>query len=204
MKHPLTAENILRQISSKDIKLGELRNIAKEIKKDHQLANELWSSTYFFARQLAILIMDKKLLTEDVIDSLVSDISQYQDKEKLQLIDWLIANQLTKDKKTLALTERWKDSQSSLKRRVYWYYQGRQRWMGQTPPTSNGELLSEIEKHIEKEVPEVQWTMNFSADWIGVYDKKYRERCMALGEKIGLYKGKMYQKDVHRNIYLSS
>lgn len=187
------ATTLLSQISDKNTKLGDLRKIAKEIKKDHPLALELWSAEQFFARQLALLIMDKKLLTEEVIDKLVSEINQHNDKEKLQLIDWLMANQLVKDKKTLALIERWADDPSSLKRRVFWYYQGRLRWTGNPQPDSE-KLLSKIEKEIEKEQPEVQWTMNFTAGWIGVYEQKYRERCIALGEKTGLYKGKMVSK----------
>lgn len=193
MKLSTTAENILTQITGKNTKLGDLRTLAKDIKKDHQLAMELWSSAHYFARQLAILIMDKKLLTEEVIDNLVNDIKPHNEKEKLQLIDWLFANQLTKDKKTIALIESWEDSPSALKRRTYWYYQARLRWMGQIP-TSNDELLSKIENKIEKEEPEVQWAMNFLAGWIGVYDKKHRERCVALGKRTGLYKGKMVSK----------
>lgn len=187
------AKNILSQISSNTTKLGDLRTIAKDIRKDHQLAMELWSTEHFFARQLAILIMDKKLLTEKVIDNLISDINQHNDKEKLQLIDWLFANQLTKDKKTITLIESWEDSQSSLKRRTYWYYQARLRWTGQTPPDSE-KLLSNIENRIKEEEPEVQWAMNFTTGWIGVYEKKYRNRCVALGEKTGLYKGQMVSK----------
>ena len=137
--------------------------------------------------------MDKKQLSEEVIDNLINDISQHTENEKLQLIDWLMANQLTKDKKTIEIIESWKDSSTSLKRRIYWYYQGRLRWMGQTPPNS-GELLSVNEKQIEKEEAEVQWAMNFTTGWIGVYEKKYRSRCIALGEKTGLYKGKMVSK----------
>jgi 3-methyladenine DNA glycosylase AlkD len=193
MKLSTKAEKILTQINDKNTKLGDLRNIAKDIKKDHQLAIELWSTKHFFARQLAILIMDKKLLTEEVIDNLVSDINQHNQNEKLQLIDWLMANQLTKDKKTIALIESWEVSQSSLKRRIYWYYQGRLRWTGQIPLNSEG-LLSKIENRIEKELPEVQWAMNFTTGWIGVYEKKYRSRCVKLGEKTGLYKGKMVSK----------
>jgi len=193
MKFSTKAENVLTQISDKNTKLGDLRKIANGIKKDHDLAMELWSSKLFFARQLAILIMDKKLLTEKVIDNLVSGINQHNEKERLQLIDWLMANQLTKDKKTIALIESWEDSQSSLKRRIYWYYQGRLRWTRQ-PQTNNEKLLSIIESKIEKEDPEVQWAMNFTTGWIGVYEKKYRNRCVALGEKTGLYNGKMVSK----------
>lgn len=193
MKLSTKAENILTQITDKNTKLGDLRTIAKAIKKNHQLATELWSTELFYPRQLAILILDKKLLTEEVIDTLVSDIDQHTEKEKLQLIDWLMANQLTKDKKTLALIESWEDDQSSLKRRIFWYYQGRLRWTGQ-PQSDSEKLLSKIEKEIEKEQPEVQWAMNFTTGWIGVYEKKYRNRCVALGEKTGLYKGKMVSK----------
>jgi len=137
--------------------------------------------------------MDKKLLTEEVIDDLISDMNQHNQNEKLQLMDWLMANQLTKDKKTIALMAGWEDSQSSLKRRTYWYYQARLRWTGQIPPNSE-ELLSKIENRIEKEPEEVQWAMNFTTGWIGVYEKKYRSRCIALGEKTALYKGEMVSK----------
>lgn len=187
------AQSIISQIGDKTTKLGDLRTIAKNIKKDHLLAMELWSSKQFFARQLAILIMDKKLLTEEVLDKLITDISQYNDKERLQLIDWLMANQLTKDRKTLALIDSWQESPTPLKRRVYWYYQGRLRWVGQQQPNS-GELLSAIEKHIGNEDPDVQWAMNFTAGWIGVYEEVYRSRCVALGERTGLYKGKPVSK----------
>ncbi len=193
MKLSTKAENILTQITDRNTKLGNLRTIAKDIKKDHELAMELWSSQHFFARQLAILIMDKKLLTEEAVDKLVADINQHNEKERLQLIDWLMANQLTKDKKTIAFIESWKENPISLKRRVYWYYQGRLRWVGQAQPNSE-ELLSVIEKQIENEKPDVQWAMNFTAGWIGVYEKKYRNRCVELGERTGLYKGKMVSK----------
>lgn len=193
MKLSQEAEIILAKITGKNTKLGDLRTIARDIKKDHELAMELWSSKQFFARQLAILIMDKKLLTEEVIDNLVSGISQHNEKERLQLIDWLMANQLTKEKKTISLIESWDDNKSALKRRIYWYYQGRLRWVGQTQPNSE-ELLSVIEKRIENEGPEVQWAMNFTAGWIGVYEKQYRNRCIDLGKKTGLYKDKMVSK----------
>lgn len=185
------AEKILTQISGNDTKLGDLRNIAKEIKKDHELAMELWTAKLFFARQLAILLMDKKMLSEAVIADLVSDMNQHDKNEKLQLMDWLMANQLMKDKVTIAFIENWENNPSSLKRRTYWYYQARLRWLGKIQPDSE-ELLSKIESKIENEVLEVQWAMNFTTGW--VYEKKYRNRCVALGEKIGLYKGQMVSK----------
>lgn len=193
MKLSTKAEKILSQINDKT-KLGDIKKNANDIKKDHDLAIELWATGKYVARLLAVLIFDKKLLSQEFIDKLDNDIKKDKEGERNQLFDWLMANQLTNDKKTVALMDSWENSPSSLQRRIYWYYQGRLRWMGKTPPTNNDELLSKIEKQIQKEEPEVQWAMNFTAGWIGVYDKKNRKRCIALGERTGLYKGKMVSK----------
>ncbi|AOM79511.1 DNA alkylation repair protein [Pedobacter steynii] len=193
MQRSSKAEQLLRQIDSKT-KLGDLRKIAKEIKMDHALAIELWSRGGFLPRQLAILIMDHKVLTQDVVDKLDMDIQGHPVNERNQLIDWLMANQLTKDKKTIALIESWENSPSPLQRRVFWYYQGRLRWVGQVSPDNTAYLLSAIEANIGGEASEVQWAMNFTAGWIGVYDKKFRERCVSLGKKTGLYKDQMVSK----------
>jgi 3-methyladenine DNA glycosylase AlkD len=193
MKLSSKAENILGQINSKT-KLGDLRKIAKEIKKDQAMAMELWTTGKFLPRQLSILIMDNKVLSQELINQLVKDMEEHPSNERNQLIDWIMANQLTKDKKTIKMIESWEHSPSALQRRVFWYYQGRLRWVGQIAPENTAYLLSAIETNIVMEVPEVQWAMNFTAGWIGVYDKKYRTRCVAIGEKTGLYKDEMVSK----------
>ncbi|TKC04283.1 DNA alkylation repair protein [Pedobacter frigoris] len=193
MQYSSKAEQLLEQINSKT-KLGDLRKLAKEIKMDHALAIELWSSGDFLPRQLAILIMDNKVLTQEVIDKLDRDIQEHPLNERNQLTDWLMANQFTKNKKIITSIESWENSPSPLQRRVFWYYQARLRWLGQVSPDNTEYLLSAIEASIASEVPEVQWAMNFTAGWIGIYDKKYRVRCIAIGEKTGLYKGKMVSK----------
>lgn len=180
-------------------KLGDLRKMAKEIKKDHDMAMELWKTGEFLPRQLAILIMDKKQLSQEVIDELDADMQKHPANEANQLIDWLMANQLTKDKATLALIDSWKDSKSHLQRRIYWYHQGRLRWVGQTPPPNTAELMDAIEKNIEKENPEVQWAMNFTAGQIGIFQPEYRARCIELGEKTGLYRDEMVAKNCTPN-----
>ncbi|MDN7245611.1 DNA alkylation repair protein [Planococcus shenhongbingii] len=188
-----TAENILSQITS-NTKLGDLRKIAKDIKKDHELAMELWSTGEFLPRLLAILIMDKKLLSPEVLNELDQDMQTHTFDERNNLMDWLMANQLTKDKKTLVLMGSWQQSPSALQRRAFWYYQGRLRWTGQTSPDNTADLLAVMEAAITQEEPEVQWAMNFTAGWIGVYDEKNRARCIELGEKTGLYKDEVVSK----------
>jgi len=193
MKFSSKAESVLNQINA-NTKLGDLRNIAKDIKKDHELAMELWSAKSFLPRLLAILIMDNKQISQDFVHALDRDMQTHPLDERNQLMDWLMANQLVKDKKTIALIESWENSHSTLQRRTFWYYQARLRWMGQTSPANTPELLAKIEANITKEAPEVQWAMNFTAGWIGIHDKQYRNRCIALGEQTGLYKGEMVSK----------
>lgn len=199
MELSLKAKNIMAQISDKNTKLGDLRKIASGVKKDHELAVELWLTEQFLARQLALLIMDKKMLSQELIDRLDNDCRQHPEVERLQLIDWLLANQLSKDKKTISFMETWENSASSLQRRIFWYYQGRLRWVGQTPPPNTEELLSKIEARIEKEASEVQWAMNFTAAQIGIFQPEYRSRCIALGERTGLYKDEWVAKNCTPN-----
>jgi 3-methyladenine DNA glycosylase AlkD len=182
------AADIYNQINTPTAKLGDLRSIAKDIKRDHHLAMELWSTGAFMARQLAILIMDAKQLSQAVLDRLDQDMQAHPPTEQTHLMDWLMANQLSKDKKTIALMASWAHSPSLLQRRTYWYYQARLRWMGKIPVPNTNELMDAIEARIENEAPEVQWAMNFTAAQIGVFQPEYRQRCIALSERTGLYR----------------
>jgi 3-methyladenine DNA glycosylase AlkD len=193
MQVNLKIENILAQLHD-NTKLGDIRNLAKTIKKDHSLAEALWETKALHPRLLAILIMDKKHLTQDYIDQLDGEMQTHTESESTQLMDWLMANQLMKDSKTIALMETWSNSGSPLQRRTYWYHQARLRWVGQKPPDNTAELLSIIESKILHESHEVQWAMNFAAGWIGVYDLANRSRCIAIGKDSGLYKNEPVSK----------
>src|SRR5690606_2235077 len=144
MKFSSKAETILSQINPKT-KLGDLRKIAKNLKTDHEAGIELWSTGKFHPRLLAILIMNNRLLSEDLINKLDKDMHSHPMDERIQLMDWFMANQLTKNKKTIALMESWENSTSALQRRVFWYYQARLRWMGHVPHVNTGYLLTQIE-----------------------------------------------------------
>lgn len=181
------AQKLHSQIDQ-NTRLGDLRKMAKEIKRDHELALEIWSTGDFMPRQLAILIMDKKQLSKQTIDDFDEDIQHHDFDERNQLVDWLMANQLSKDKKLIALMESWESSPSPSQRRIFWYYQARLRWMGNTNQSNTEELLSAIEFNMTDEQPEVQWAMNFTAGQIGKWQEKYRARCIAIGETTGLYK----------------
>lgn len=88
------ANQLVAEITTGNLKLGDLKRRGQEIKKDHDLAMELWSTGEYYPRLLATLIFDKKLLAEHVINQLASDMLRHDAEERTQLADWLLANQL--------------------------------------------------------------------------------------------------------------
>jgi len=184
---PSSAKEIQKRLQGVT-KAGDLKRLAKELGTDHDLAMALWSSGELPARRLAVLVMDKKRLTQELVDRLAEDAEAHEDEDRLGLFDWLMANQLMKSAGGRALLEAWETSSSPLQRRLFWYHQARLRWTGQTPPPNTEALLNALEHGIADEVPEVQWAMNFTAGQIGTYQPEHRARCVALGERTGLYR----------------
>lgn len=182
------AKKLVAEITNGKLKLGDLKKRGSEIKKDHDLAMELWSTGDFYPRLLSILIFDNKLLSENSIDQLASDMLQHDAEERNQLADWLLANQLTKNKKLVSLIATCQKNPSPILRRLFWYHQARLRWTGQVPPGNSAELLDSLESNMANAEPEVQWAMNFCAGQIGVHEPKFRSRCIKLGKALGLYK----------------
>ena len=178
-----------------DAKLGDIKRRAKEIGKDHDLAMDLWATGAFAARLLAVLVLDKKRLSQDVIDAFASDIVEHDEEQGAQLGDWLLANQLMKDKKLASLMETWETNPSPVLRRLFWYHQARLRWTGKAPPGNTGELMGSLENGMADAEPIVQWAMNFCAGQIGIHEPAFRSRCVRLGESTALYKDEVVPKN---------
>lgn len=189
------ARQFVSEITGGTAKFGDIKKRGKEIKQDHALAMELWSTGEFYPRLLATLIFDKKQLTQNAIDQLASDMLKHDDEECNQLADWLLANQFMKDRTIVGRMETWQKNPSSILRRLFWYHQARLRWTGQTPPGNSGDLLESLERDLGDAAPNVQWAMNFCAGQIGIHEPEYRSRCIKLGKKFGLYKDEHVAKN---------
>ena len=72
------------------IKVTTLRELAKEIGRDHHLALELWDSSYHEARILATIVDDPKQVTEAQMETWVKDVNSWD------LCDGLTGNLLDK------------------------------------------------------------------------------------------------------------
>lgn len=71
------------------ISMPEIRNLAKVIKKDHDLAIQLWESGFHEARILAALIAEPKKLTVETMDKWVQDFDSWDvcDQACMNLLD---------------------------------------------------------------------------------------------------------------------
>lgn len=81
LSNPKNVEGMARFGISKNKTLGvsvpELRKMAKDIGKDHQLAQELWDSGYHEARILAGMIDDPKMVSEKQVDKWTRDFDSW-------------------------------------------------------------------------------------------------------------------------------
>lgn len=165
----------------------EIRTIAKEQGKNPELAAHLWKNGGFGSRMLSLLILDLKAMDVPSIERMISDLEAVDDeKEQSQLLDWLIANVIMKKAPLKNETAKWRDDPSTLRQRVFWSVQAR------SVRAENRKLNERLLEHIERELAaaseKVQWNMNWCAAQIGIADERLRGRCVALGERLGLYR----------------
>lgn len=181
-------KSVMAELPAGASRVGPIKAQAKAIGRDHDLAQELWSTGEYPARLLAVLLLDRKELDQAAIDDLVADMATHSDAECNRLSEWFMANQLMKSRPLTQLITGWQNNETAVLRRLFWYHQARLRWTGQAPPGNSAALMDALERGLAGEVPIVQWAMNFCAAQIGIREPQYRARCIRLGEETGLYK----------------
>jgi 3-methyladenine DNA glycosylase AlkD len=163
------------------VKLGDLRTIAKKIKTDHELALKLWDTGNVEGQLLATLLMKPKSLSASEVDTLTRSTTC------AQVADWLNAYVVAEHPEKDALREKWMKAKDRWAARAGWNFTASRINKGGDGLDLTA-LLDRIEKEMPKAMPEVQWTMNNTLAAIGIHHPKLRNRALAIGEKIGLYR----------------
>jgi len=177
---------LLERLDSTRPNNTQIRAIAKEQGKNPELAAYLWKRGGFSARMLSLLILDLKAVGVPYIERLISDIEAAEGKEQSQLLDWLIANVIMKKAALKNEATKWRSDPSTLKQRAFWSVQARS--IRGDDHEHNERLLEHIEQELAAASEKVQWNMNWCAAQIGIADERLRSRCVALGERLGLYR----------------
>lgn len=163
------------------VKLGDIRAIAKKIKADHDLALELWETGNVEAQLLATLIMKPRSLSAAELEALTRSTTC------AQVADWLNAYVVAQHPEKDSLRESWMKAEDRWAARAGWNFTASRvnKGLGGLDLPA---LLDRIEEEMPDAMPEVQWTMNNTLAAIGIHHPEHRERVVAIGERIGLYR----------------
>lgn len=109
-------ENVIKmkipEENSIGVSTGDIRQLAKKIGKSGELAFELWKTGYHEARLLAVLLFDKKTVTDEDIEHLMDDVISWD------LCDHLCKNLIIKRKDYDHFIRKWIDSPHTYKKRA--------------------------------------------------------------------------------------
>jgi 3-methyladenine DNA glycosylase AlkD len=163
------------------VKMGDIRNIAKKLKTNHELGLQLWNAGNIEAQFLAILILKPDLLTAQQLDTMVQQI------DFTHVADWFSSYILKDHPAKEALRIQWLKSKNKWALRAGWSLMA-----GKIARDADGldmdALLKQLQKEMPKAVPEVQWTMNFALAYIGIHHPAYRKQALSIGEELGIYR----------------
>lgn len=94
------------------VSTGDVRSLAKTIGKSNELAYALWETQYHEAKLLAVLLFDKKKVSLDNMEKLMSDVISWD------LCDHLCKNLIIKLKGYERLIPQWVSSDQTYKKRA--------------------------------------------------------------------------------------
>ncbi len=125
--------------------------------------------------------MDPKKLSDEDIESMV------QSERFVQVADWLYAHVIKLYPDNESLRQAWMHSEEVMSARAGWSLTS-----GRVAKNPDGldlpALLDRIESEMAGAAPEVQWTMNSTLAQIGINFPQHRDRALAIGEKLGIYR----------------
>lgn len=162
------------------VNLSHLRSLAKRLKTQHELANELWGTGDTAARLLATLICKPRAYSADRLDAMIRDI------HAPKLLDWFVTNIVKPGKLAEELRLRWKD-EDGLIGRAGWTLTV-DRVVKQPQGLDLTALLDQIEREMKAAPEPKQWSMNHCLAEIGIRYPELRQRAIAIGKQLEVLK----------------
>ncbi len=163
------------------VPMGDIRKLAAEIKSDHALGLALWGTGNIDAQLLGILLIKPKALSAAELDGMVRAGSFGQ------VADWLGSYVIKHHPDKESLRQTWLQDADPWAGRAGWGLTAER--IAKSPDGIDiVALLDRIEAEMGSAAPPVQWTMNSCLAEIGIHFPAQRERAIAIGEALGVYR----------------
>lgn len=180
------AQTVYQKLSQKEevlgVNRGPLRALASKYLNNHELALGLWETEVYEARLMACMMLDPKVMTHASIEKLITS------TPSISLIDELCFDVFETYPETLDFYQSYmKHSNVTLRRSAFNAAIAYSMKKSAETSVLNDFLLT-IEPHLLSEHPDVQYAMNRCMVEIGVRHDDFTDRCIAIGERLGLYK----------------
>jgi 3-methyladenine DNA glycosylase AlkD len=163
------------------VNLGKLRQLAKRLKTQHELASELWDTDDTAARLLALLICRPKLYEPDELDAML------REARAPKVHDWLVNYVVKKNPHAEELRERWFFDPDPVVASAGWALTTERVAKSPEGLDLTG-LLDTVESEMKDAPDRLQWEMNTTLATIGIQHPDHRPRAMDIGERLEVLK----------------
>lgn len=163
------------------VMLGDIRKVAAKIGANHPLALALWETRNLDARLLAVLLVEPGKVSSQEMDRIV------RSADVAQVVDWVNSQLVKNHPDRESLRQAWMEDGDPWAARAGWNLTS-VRIARDADGLDLPALLDRIESEMGNAAPEVQWTMNSCLAGIGIHFPQYRERALAIGEELGIYR----------------
>ncbi|WP_098730694.1 DNA alkylation repair protein [Brevibacterium epidermidis] len=161
------------------VNLTKLRAVAKDLKKNDELAGELWATGDTAARLVAILIMRPKAWSEAQLDEML------RDSRLPKVHGWLVSYIVKKSPHAEALRLAWTDDPDPVVASAGWALTS-ERVNRKPEGLDLPGLLDTIEAEMADAPERLQWAMNETLSYIGIENPDLRARAIDIGERLGV------------------
>ena len=163
------------------VNLSKLRELAKRLKTQPELAAELWTTDDTAAKLLALLICRPKLYDADQLDAML------REARAPKVHDWLVNYVVKKNPHAEELRLRWFADPDPVVASAGWALTTEQ--VGKNPEVLDlTGLLDTVESEMKDAPDRLQWAMNACLAEIGIQHPDHRPRAIDIGERLEVLK----------------
>ncbi|QXF80126.1 DNA alkylation repair protein [Rhodococcus pyridinivorans] len=163
------------------VNLSALRAVAKRVKTQHELAQQLWATGDTAARLLALLICRRKAFTADELDTMVRETGTPK------VHDWFVNYVVKKNPHAEELRGRWMTDPDPIVASAGWALTA-ERVVKNADGLDLSGLLDIIDAQMRDAPERLQWAMNTCLAQVGIEHPDHRARALDIGERLEVLK----------------